>query len=311
MRTVVSGVVDEQQSRQVLRSALLEARSTGRPLKVLHAWSTAYASPAGELDDLEGWCKERAEAQQLAMQRLTQALDEDVDEAPVRAVVESLNGDPGDLLVRASAEAGLLVVGARSHGALLGAVLGSASTHVLKHASCPVMIVPTTVAPGLFRRVVVGLDEEGHAHSALRWAFDAARRHGCPLVVLHALAPASSPARRSSQRRDAFHEDDVRSWLATVVDHAAREHSDVAVSLTVLVGSPRDVLQAEAGADDLLVLGSRGHAILAEKLLGAVAVQCTQGATGTVVVVRAGQERLDNPVEVDEMDKQATQSVRV
>ena len=308
MRTIVSGVIDAQQSRQVLHSALLEARSTGRPLQVLHAWSTTALAPAGGLDDLEGWCTERAEAQQLAVQLLTQALDEDVDPAPVRAVVQSSNGDPGDLLVRASAEAGLVVVGARSHGALLSAVLGSAATHVLKHAACPVMIVPATVAPGLFRRVVVGLDEEGHAHSALRWAVDAARRHGCPLVILHALPPTSSPALWSTQRRDALHEDDVRSWLATVVDRAAREHSDVPVSLTVLVGSPRAVLQAEAGADDLLVLGSRGHTILAEKLLGAVAVQCTQGATGTTVVVRAGQERLDDPVEVDD---QATQSVRV
>lgn len=298
MRTIISGVDDEQQSGQVLRSALVEARSTGRPLQVLHAWSTTtWASGAAGLDDTEGRRAAGIETQRRTAALLAETVTEDVD--TVRAVARSPYGDAGDLLVRASAEAGLVVVGGRSHGPLLSAVLGSATSHVLRHAACPVMVVPSSAAPGLFRRVVVGIDDQGHAASALRWALDCARRHGCPLVVLHALPRTSSPVRLSTRLRDAQHEDDVHSWMATVVTNAARRFTDVPLTLAVRDGTPLEVLLAEAGTDDLLVLGSRSRTSLSETLLGATAVECAQNATGTVVVVRSGQERLDDPVVMD------------
>ncbi|MCU1693416.1 MAG: universal stress protein UspA-like protein [Frankiales bacterium] len=296
MRTVVSGVDSEQQSRQVLRKALAEAQSAGRPLEALHAWSTpTWASGAVGLDDTEGVQTGRQEAQQLAAHLLADALHTRVGELPVRASARGAFGDAGDLLVRASSEAGLVVVGSRSHGPLLSAVLGSATAHVLHYAPCPVMVVPRSVAPGPYRRVVVGYDDQEHAGSALRWALDAARRHHCPLVVLHALRLTPSPVRLSAQVTDAHREDEVHTWLAAQVTRASRRFTDVPVSLSVRDGSPLDVLLGEAGADDLLVLGSRARSGLAEVLLGAVAVQCAKQATGTVVVVRAGQERLDDP----------------
>lgn len=303
MRTVVTGVDRQQQSSQVLRHALAEARATGRPLEVLHAWSTPTWPPgAGALDDTEGLRTGRAEAEELAGHVLAKALAEPTSAGgndALHAAARARHGDAGDQLVRASAEAGLVVVGARRHGALLSAVLGSATAHVLHHAPCPVMVVPRSAADGPYRRVVVGVDREGHAGSALRWALDAARRHGCPLVVLHALPRTTTPSRPGTQERDARHEDDVHTWLATVVARAARLHADVPLSMAVHDGEPLDVLLQEAGADDLLVLGSRGRTVLSEVLLGAVAVQCAQQAAGTVVVVRTGQERLDDPA-VDE-----------
>jgi len=57
----------------------------------------------------------------------------------VRTVVAA--GSPAKNLVEASGDAGLLVVGSRGHGALVGSLLGSVGLQLLHHAHCPVMIV--------------------------------------------------------------------------------------------------------------------------------------------------------------------------
>ncbi|MEU8615343.1 universal stress protein, partial [Actinoplanes sp. NPDC048791] len=57
----------------------------------------------------------------------------------VRTRVEP--GSPAKNLIDVSREAGLLVVGSRGHGALVGGLLGSVGQQLLHHADCPVMIV--------------------------------------------------------------------------------------------------------------------------------------------------------------------------
>ncbi|WP_433728724.1 universal stress protein [Actinoplanes sp. CA-051413] len=50
-------------------------------------------------------------------------------------------GSAAKNLIDVSREAGLLVVGSRGHGALVGSLLGSVGQQLLHHADCPVMIV--------------------------------------------------------------------------------------------------------------------------------------------------------------------------
>jgi len=58
---------------------------------------------------------------------------------PVTAVIGPWS--PAKNLVDASSEAGLLIVGSRGHGALVGSLLGSVGLQLLHHADCLVMIV--------------------------------------------------------------------------------------------------------------------------------------------------------------------------
>jgi nucleotide-binding universal stress UspA family protein len=55
-------------------------------------------------------------------------------------------GSAGRVLVDVSSSAGLVVVGSRGHGAIVGALLGSVGLQLVHHADCPVLIVrPDTI----------------------------------------------------------------------------------------------------------------------------------------------------------------------
>jgi nucleotide-binding universal stress UspA family protein len=53
-----------------------------------------------------------------------------------------LHGTPGRRLVEASEHADLLVVASRGRGGFRGLVMGSTADQVVRHARCPVVVLP-------------------------------------------------------------------------------------------------------------------------------------------------------------------------
>jgi nucleotide-binding universal stress UspA family protein len=52
-----------------------------------------------------------------------------------------VHGSPASVLIDASRDADLLVVGTSGHGGFSGMLLGSVSQHCLHHAACPVAVI--------------------------------------------------------------------------------------------------------------------------------------------------------------------------
>ena len=85
------------------------------------------------------------DASETAEQRFHHLIDEVTDETPDDgpALERSfIHGRPRHAIAEAAQDADLLVVGARGHGAVGSALLGSVSTWLLHHVHTPVVIVP-------------------------------------------------------------------------------------------------------------------------------------------------------------------------
>ena len=61
-------------------------------------------------------------------------------DGPVESIVP--DGDPARTLIEASQEADILVMGSRGYGPLRAALLGGVSHYVIRHAACPVVVLP-------------------------------------------------------------------------------------------------------------------------------------------------------------------------
>lgn len=136
---VVVGVDGSAMSTAAVDFAFAHASLTGAPLVVLHAWWLEFAEGAVVTTEsgpeghrvLDG---KRLTVSETLAGRGAQYPDVAVD-------VRLVHDRPEKALVAASANAALVVVGARGHGAVTGLLLGSVSQDVLLKASCPVAVV--------------------------------------------------------------------------------------------------------------------------------------------------------------------------
>jgi nucleotide-binding universal stress UspA family protein len=117
-------------SRQALRVAAEEARIRAAGLHAVHA--VHWDSVGGE------WITPTTEQLVEWGQKLVEA---ELVRTDVAARTVIIHGKPRDVLVRHSAHADLLVLGARGRGSLAAMLLGSVSDYCAQHAHCPVMIV--------------------------------------------------------------------------------------------------------------------------------------------------------------------------
>lgn len=139
--------------------------------------------------------------------------------------------------------------------------------------------------------VVVGLDGSDGARTALAWGLQEARLRGGavrPVTVWSAERPPHAHDAGLGQPDVGDFERDVRSRMGEEAAEVAAATGCEAVPVhpEVRYGQPAQQLIDTAGADGLLVVGSRGRGSLSGAVLGSVSQQCAQYARGPVVVVR-------------------------
>ena len=200
---------------------------------------------------------------------------------------EVTRGHPVEELLRRSATAQLVVVGARGHGGFEDALLGGVSLNVATHASCPVAAVRADT-PNAMGPVVVGVDNSPPSKQALRYAFEAADRLGAKLLVIRAwhedglLGIPLSPSERDRVQRD------VEKALTDQTIELRAAHPEVRTRDVAQRGHPTASLTNAARDARLLVVGHRGGGGFDGLLLGSVASGVLHHAPCTVVVVRHG-----------------------
>lgn len=136
VKPVIVGVDGSSDSVRALEWAAEYARWVEAPLHGVISWEvpTLYGDTFSDKWDSTGVEQKHREVLDKAV---GQALGEG---AQVEPHVE--RGNAAKVLVRASKDAQLVVVGSRGHGGFSGMLLGSVSQHLVTHARCPVVVMP-------------------------------------------------------------------------------------------------------------------------------------------------------------------------
>jgi nucleotide-binding universal stress UspA family protein len=137
---VVVGVDGSAESVAALRWAARYATATGARVQALLAWHYPTAASVPPV----GVAPESVRAQTEA--QMHETLDEAIAKAyegQEAAGAEKITayGHPAQVLIEASREADLLVLGSHGHGAFTGMLVGSVSIHCVTSAFCPVVVV--------------------------------------------------------------------------------------------------------------------------------------------------------------------------
>jgi nucleotide-binding universal stress UspA family protein len=202
---------------------------------------------------------------------------------PVRASVG--HGGPAQVLLDASASAGLLVIGSRGRGGFARLLLGSTSTQCATHASVPTVVVPGDAEPARAEKILVGCDGSPNSMVALRWAIEFASPGGTVVVAwvwdatpLAVGADAFFFPDASDLAAERFHH------LVDTVADAARL-GEVTLEREFIRGTPRSALASQAENVDLVAVGARGHGAVGAALLGSVSTWLLHHVHRPVAVV--------------------------
>jgi nucleotide-binding universal stress UspA family protein len=198
---------------------------------------------------------------------------------------ELITGSPQAVLVQASAESDLVVVGDRGLGGFTGMIIGSVAIAMAQRSKCPAVVVRGTadVASG---PVVVGIDGSAADGVVLAAAAERAARWRTTLQVVHAwevpvpLTPIAMTGAAIEQMAAAA--DDL---VDQAVDRAQLP-ADLKIDKQVVTGSPVGALVDASREGRIVVVGSRGAGALRGLVAGSVCHGVVYHSASPVEIVR-------------------------
>lgn len=293
MRTspVVVATDGTEPSRAAVRWAAQEAVRISRPLLITHVidwdWTDSQYDFGGH---------HAAAAREFADKTVARATSEAKAAAPaVEVDTDVLVGRPVTELIKASDQSALIVLGNRGRGGFAGLLLGSVSRRVATHAACPVVVVRGSRPPG-DGPVAVGVDDSDSAGLVLETAFAAARDSGTSLVAIRSYTPVVplSQSRVTQPGVSApVQDDDERAKLTGQLAPWRSKYPELTVEALVSHDTAAAVLTGVSHHARLVVVGSRGHGVIAGTLLGSTGLQLLHHAECPVLIVRPHPERDD------------------
>lgn len=135
MKTIVVGVDGSQTSKEALRWAMRLASALECEVEAITAWEFPVIITMAGGGVLPGTWVPEEDAREV--------LEKTVSEVAPGARAVVTEGHPANVLIDASKNAEMIVVGSRGLGGFRGALLGSVSSAVSQHAKCPVLVIPS------------------------------------------------------------------------------------------------------------------------------------------------------------------------
>lgn len=135
---VVVGVDGSEPSKQALRWAAFVAATTGATVDAIATWRLNGFTTGQRLMDNPGSFDQSGEVAKMLADTIAEVFG-DNPPADLNSLVEE--GNAAKVLVEASRNANMLIVGSRGRGGFVGLMLGSVSTACSAHSACPVMVI--------------------------------------------------------------------------------------------------------------------------------------------------------------------------
>lgn len=265
---VVVGVDVALEQQPPVDAAVNEARWRGAGLAIVHVFERPQ--------DLgrQLWTRGVDEGVRVSAAALEGLADEVRARNPDLDVSSSLIvGSPSSVLLQASVEARLIVLGCRGMGGFEELLLGSVSSQVSAHARCPVLVIRPAQGspPDPAGPVLVGVDGSPGSEAAVEFAFTEAAQRGVPLVALHYWVPRAGVGGEYGHGSMIAEEDEARRFLAEAVSGWAAKYPEVVVEeRAVLDTYPEGGFVNASASASLVVVGSRGRGGLTGRLMGSV-----------------------------------------
>jgi nucleotide-binding universal stress UspA family protein len=280
---VIVGVDGSKSARSAVRFGADEAMLRGCDLRLLHAfsWPLFYPPLGAEFDPHDRGLRVR-----MLTMLAESAHDVERDHPHLTVDTRLIDGSPGGVLVTASRDAELLVVGHRGLGGFIGLLAGSVGTQLAGYAHCPVVVVRDEVAP-IDAPIVLGVDGSACARSAAEAAFAQAQRRGAELLVVYNRLPYASGAAAEAVAGGHLPPsavDEVQLSLRGVTER----YGDVKFRVETMPGNSAAAAlmdtarNAQAG---LVVVGSRGIGGFRGLVMGSTSRSLIEHAPCPVLVV--------------------------
>lgn len=288
---VVVAVDGSEASKNAVRWAANTAMKRGIPLRIASSYTVPqflYAEgmvpPKDLFDDLQAETLEKIEEARAVAHEV----------APEIKIGHTIaEGSPIDMLLELSKGVTMIVMGSRGMGGLSGMVMGSVSSSVVSHASCPVVVVREdnhVTEDTKYGPVVVGVDGSEVSQKATEVAFAEAAARGAELIAVHTWmdmqVQASLAGLSAAQAEWAEVEKDQANLLDERLLEFIAKYPDVKVKKVITRDRPVRALSDAAVGAQLLVVGSHGRGGFKGMLLGSTSRSLLQSAPCPMMVVR-------------------------
>lgn len=141
MSGITVGVDASENSERALEWAMREGAARGEPVTAIAVHEVATNEWTGNPLVLAGDRADEEKIRQAVEEKVAKIAGQLGDKAPAEVRVEVVSGVAAQVLIDASQNASLLVVGSRGAGGFSRLLLGSVGSQVVHHAASPVTVI--------------------------------------------------------------------------------------------------------------------------------------------------------------------------